>query len=124
MKYIKTDRAPAPIGPYSQAIEANGTVYTSGQIAIDVNNANTIPQSINEQTHLVIKNLDHVLNAAGLNLANVVKTTIYLKNMDDFAVVNSVYSQYFDASKPARSTVEVSRLPKDVRIEMDCVAVR
>ncbi len=124
MKKIKTDRAPAPIGPYSQAIEANGTVYTSGQIAIDVNNANAIPESINEQTHLVIKNLDNVLNAASLKLANVVKTTIYLKNMDDFSTVNSVYSQYFDTSKPARSTVEVSRLPKDVLIEMDCVAVR
>jgi len=124
MKKIKTDRAPAPIGPYSQAIEANGTVYTSGQIAIDVNNANAIPESINEQTHLVIKNLDNVLNAASLKLANVVKTTIYLKNMDNFSTVNSVYSQYFDTSKPARSTVEVSRLPKDVLIEMDCVAVR
>ncbi len=124
MKQIKTALAPAPIGPYSQAIMAGGVLYVSGQIAIDVNNNNQIPESIEDQTHIVIRNLKNVLKEAGLELNNIVKTTIYLKDMNDFVAVNTIYAEYFNISKPARATVEVSRLPKDVRIEMDCIALK
>jgi len=124
MRQINTDKAPTPIGPYSQAIDAGGVVYASGQIAIDINNDNQIPESVEAQTHLVVRNLQSVLIEAGLDLKHIVKTTIYLVDMNDFAKVNKIYAEYFNVSKPARATVEVSRLPKDVRIEMDCIAVR
>ena len=124
MKIINSDKAPAPIGPYSQAVEANGMIFLSGQIAIDRDNDNRIPPDVESQTRQVIKNMRAVLAEAGSALDKVVKTTIYLADMNDFAAVNSIYAEYFDASKPARATVEVSRLPKDVKIEIDCIALK
>lgn len=122
MKSIKTDRAPAPIGPYSQAIESNGLIFTSGQIAIDPNTNNLIDGDVVAQAKQVFENLKAVLEAAGSGLNHVVKTTIYLKNMNDFGQVNEIYAQYFGQAVPARSTVEVACLPKDVLIEVDCIA--
>jgi len=124
MKIIQSEKAPAPIGPYSQAVEANGMIFLSGQIAIDRDNANRIPEDVESQTRQVIKNMQAVLAAAGVSLERVVKTTIYLADMNDFAAVNAIYAEFFEASKPARATVEVSRLPKDVKVEIECVAVR
>ena len=122
MKFINSESAPAPIGPYSQAIAAGDLIFTSGQIALDAGTGQIVSQNIEEQTHRVIKNLEAVLLAGNSNLSKVVKTTIYLANMDDFATVNDIYAQYFAASKPARSTVEVSCLPRNVLIEIDCIA--
>ena len=122
MKVIKTDQAPAPIGPYSQAIETNGLIFTSGQIAIDPKTNALVEGDVITQARQVFENLKAVLEAAGSDLDHVVKTTIFLKNMSDFARVNEIYAQYFGRSVPARSTVEVARLPKDVLIEVDCIA--
>lgn len=122
---IRTDRAPAPVGPYNQAVIASGrTLYASGQIAIDpATNQLVHGGDVAKQTEQVMRNLAAVLEAAGATFANVVKTTIFLKNMDDFATVNGVYAQFFDeATAPARATVEVARLPKDVLVEIDCIA--
>jgi 2-iminobutanoate/2-iminopropanoate deaminase len=122
---IRTDRAPAPVGPYNQAVIASGrTLYASGQIAIDpATNQLVHGGDVAKQTEQVMHNLAAVLEAAGATFANVVKTTIFLKNMDDFATVNGVYAQFFDeATAPARATVEVARLPKDVLVEIDCIA--
>ncbi len=124
MKIIQSEKAPAPIGPYSQAVEANGMIFLSGQIAIDRDNANHIPEDVETQARQVIKNMQAVLAAAGVGLEQVVKTTIYLADMNDFAAVNAVYAEFFDVSKPARATVEVSGLPKGVKIEIDGIAVR
>jgi len=123
MKQILSAKAPQPIGPYSQAVEAQGFVFASGQIALDAA-GKIVSDDVADQTEQVILNLEAVLQAAGLGLTQVVKTTIYLKNMDDFGLVNDIYSRFFNTSKPARATVEVSRLPKDVHIEMDCIAVK
>ncbi len=123
MKIIESKKAPSPIGPYSQAIEANGFVFTSGQIAIDPESNQLIDGDAAMQAEQVLKNLRHVLQAAGISFENVVKTTIYIKNMDDFSVINNIYAQYFPAKPPARSTIEVARLPKDVLVEIDCIAV-
>lgn len=120
---IKSDQAPAPIGPYSQAIAWNNLIFTSGQIALDTAGGNLIEGGVTKQTEQVLKNLEAVLAAAGSSFDAVLKTTIYLKNMDDFSRVNEVYAQCFGSSLPARSTVEVSRLPKDVLVEIDCIAV-
>ncbi len=122
MKSIKTDKAPAPIGPYSQAIESNGLIFTSGQIAIDPKSNTLIDGDVVAQAKQVFENLKAVLEAAGSDLNHVVKTTIFLKNMNDFGQVNEIYAQYFGQAVPARSTVEVARLPKDVLIEVDCIA--
>jgi len=122
---IRTDRAPAPVGPYNQAVIASGrTLYASGQIAIDpATNQLVHSGDVAKQTEQVMHNLAAVLEAAGATFAHVVKTTIFLKNMDDFATVNGVYAQFFDeATAPARATVEVARLPKDVLVEIDCIA--
>ncbi|GAB4356121.1 MAG: RidA family protein [Cyanophyceae cyanobacterium] len=122
---IRTDRAPAPVGPYNQAVIASGrTLYASGQIAIDpATNQLVHGGDVAKQTEQVMRNLAAVLDAAGATFAHVVKTTIFLKNMDDFATVNGVYAQFFDeATAPARATVEVARLPKDVLVEIDCIA--
>lgn len=122
---IRTDRAPAPVGPYNQAVITSGrTLYASGQIAIDpATNQLVHGGDVAKQTEQVMHNLAAVLEAAGATFANVVKTTIFLKNMDDFATVNGVYAQFFDeATAPARATVEVARLPKDVLVEIDCIA--
>jgi 2-iminobutanoate/2-iminopropanoate deaminase len=114
--------APQPIGPYSQAVQVDKLIFSSGQIALDPQSGNLVEGDAGTQTKQVIENLKTVLESAGSSLAKVVKTTIYLKNMDDFARVNEVYGSYFAQSMPARSTVEVARLPKDVFVEIDCIA--
>jgi len=118
---ISTDRAPAAIGPYSQAVKAGPLVFVSGQIPLETDGT-LKAQGIAEQTRRVLENLRAVLEAGGLTLADVLKTTVYLSNLSDFSVLNAVYAEFFGASKPARSTVEVSRLPKDVLVEIDCIA--
>ncbi len=121
-KIITTDRAPQPIGPYSQAIVAGSFIFTSGQIAIDPESGQLIDGGVEEQTVRVLENLKAVLEAAGSSMDQVVKTTIFLQNMADFSKVNEIYARYFGKALPARSTVEVGRLPKDVSIEIDCIA--
>ncbi len=121
---IYTKKAPEPIGPYSQAIEANGFIFTSGQIAINPETGSLLTGSAAEQVRLVIENLKAVLESGGSALNNVVKTTIFLKDMEDFGAVNEVYAEFFGEGLPARSTVEISRLPKDVLVEIDCIAVK
>ena len=121
-KIITSSHAPEPIGPYSQAIQLGNLLFTSGQIAIDPNTSELILGNIAEQTKRVLNNLSAVLKDGGASPDTVLKTTIYLKNMDDFSVVNEIYSQFFARALPARSTVEVSRLPKDVLVEIDCIA--
>lgn len=121
-KIIKTEHAPQAVGPYSQAVEAGSFIFVSGQIPIDPESGNVIQADIKAQTRLIMENARAILSAAGATLASVVKTTIYLKNMADFAAVNEVYGGYFPSEPPARATVEVSRLPKDVAIEMDFIA--
>ena len=122
MHYIDTDTAPAAIGPYSQAVAENGWVYTSGQIALDPTSGQVVGTEIRAQTRQALLNLENVLLAAGSRLSKLVKTTVYLKNMDDFAAMNEVYAEVMGGFAPARSTVEVSRLPKDVLVEIDCIA--
>ena len=124
LKSIKTKDAPEPIGPYSQAIESNGFIFTSGQIAILPSTGQLLVGDVVEQTRLVLNNLKAVLSVAGSGMDQIVKTTIYLSNMDDFPKVNAVYAEYFNESPPARSTVEVSRLPKNVLVEIDCIATK
>ena len=125
-KIIKTDNAPEPVGPYNQAIAATGQMlFISGQIAIDTKtNQIVYREDVSKQTEQVMANLEAILTEASTNWSNVVKTTVYLKNMDDFATVNNVYAKYFDPENaPARACVEVARLPKDVLVEIDCIAV-
>lgn len=119
---VATNNAPQAIGPYSQAIKAGGFVFTSGQIAIDPATGNVIEGDVAAQTDRVMKNLAAVLAAAGSGLHRVVKTTVFLKSMGDFATMNEVYGRHFGNHRPARSTVEVARLPKDVLVEIDVVA--
>jgi 2-iminobutanoate/2-iminopropanoate deaminase len=121
---IYSEQAPAPIGPYSQAILAGNTLYVSGQIAIDPTSGELMNDSIENETTQVMKNLEAVLKAAGMTFGNIVKTTIFLKDMNTFATVNSIYGKSFQQNPPARETVEVSRLPKDVRVEISCIAVK
>ncbi|MGM0884798.1 MAG: RidA family protein [Bacillota bacterium] len=118
---ISTDRAPAAIGPYSQAIKLGGLLFTSGQIPLDAS-GQLVEGGIEEQTHQVFRNLEAVLAAAGAGFQDVVKTTVFMKDMNQFATVNSIYSSYFGDHKPARSTVEVARLPKDVFVEIEVIA--
>jgi 2-iminobutanoate/2-iminopropanoate deaminase len=120
---IATNDGPKAIGPYSQAIRANGFVFVSGQVAIDPATQQVIDGNVAVQTERVLKNLAGILQAAGSRLANVVRTTVFLKNMGDFAVMNEVYGKYFTSEPPARSTVEVARLPKDVLVEIDVIAL-
>ncbi len=120
---ISTNDAPKAIGPYSQAIRVNGFVFTSGQVAIDPATQQVITGDIAAQTDLVLKNLANILNAAGSGLEKVIKTTVYLKNMSEFTAMNEVYGRHFTENPPARSTVEVARLPKDVLVEIDAVAI-
>jgi 2-iminobutanoate/2-iminopropanoate deaminase len=124
IKSIKTKDAPEPIGPYSQAVESNGFIFTSGQIAINPLTGQLLDGTVAEQTRLVLDNLKAVLLAAGSNMDKIVKTTIFLNSMDDFPKVNEVYAEYFVKSFPARSTVEVNRLPKNVLVEIDCIAIK
>ena len=120
---VSTDKAPGAIGPYSQAVKAGGMVYCSGQIPIDPATGEFVSDDISEQTEQVLKNLGEVLAAAGVGFGNVVKTTIFLASMDDFALVNQVYGRYFSDNKPARATVQAARLPRDAKVEIDCIAV-
>lgn len=122
MKIINTDRAPAAIGPYSQAIATGKLLYTSGQIPIDPATGNVQGATMAEQAEQVLKNLQAVLTAAGASLDTVVKTTCFITNMDEFASFNEVYSRFFVANKPGRSCVEVSRLPKGVLCEVEAIA--
>ena len=119
---IRTKDAPQAIGPYSQAIEANGFVFVSGQIPIDPKTGIVALTDIQSQTKIVMENAKAILSAAGCRMSDVIKTTIYLKNMSDFGLVNDVYGSYFSADPPARATIEVSRLPKEVAIEIDFIA--
>lgn len=121
-KVVATKDAPQAIGPYSQAIKAGGFLFSSGQIAIDPQTGQVIEGDVTRQTDRVMKNLVAILKAAGLDLNHVVKTTVYLKSMGDFAKMNEVYGTHFGEHRPARSTVEVARLPKDVLVEIDVVA--
>ena len=119
---ISTEKAPGAIGPYSQAIKTGGMVFCSGQIPIDPATGEFVSNDVVEQTEQVLKNLSAVLDAAGTSLGNVVKTTVFLADMGDFAAMNEVYGRYFSENKPARATVQAARLPKDARVEIDCIA--
>jgi 2-iminobutanoate/2-iminopropanoate deaminase len=121
---VATDAAPRAIGPYSQAIEAGGFVFTSGQIPTDPKTGEFVAGGISEQTEQVLKNLSEVLKAAGCGLEDVVKTTVFLADMDDFAAMNETYGRYFVSDPPARSTVQAARLPRDARVEIDVIAVK
>ncbi|MEK6304276.1 MAG: RidA family protein [Acidobacteriota bacterium] len=120
---IHTDNAPKAIGPYSQAIKANGLVFASGQVALDPATMQIVEGGIREQTERVMNNLKAVLEAAGSSFERVVKTTVFLADMNDFAEMNEVYGRFFGEVPPARSTVEVARLPRDVRVEIDLIAL-
>jgi len=122
MKFIATNEAPSAIGPYSQAIAVGGMVYTSGQIALNTK-GEMVGNDVETQTHQVMKNLEYVLMAAGAEYGDVIKTTIFLADMDDFLKVNAIYAQYFGDHKPARSTVAVKTLPKNALVEIDCMAL-
>jgi 2-iminobutanoate/2-iminopropanoate deaminase len=119
---IASDAAPAPIGPYSQAVRSGKTIYCSGQIALDPGSGTLVDGDVSAQAEQVMKNLGAVLAAANCDYGDVVKTTIFLVDMNDFAAVNAVYGRYFDATKPARSTVAVAGLPRGARVEIDCIA--
>jgi 2-iminobutanoate/2-iminopropanoate deaminase len=124
-KVVQTDSAPKALGPYSQAIVASGMVYCAGQIPLDPKTGNIVAGGVAEQTHQVLKNLRAVLKAAGSDLDRAVKTTVFIKNMNDFAAMNEVYGrpEYFGTAAPARSTAEVARLPRDVLVEIELVAL-
>lgn len=121
---IFTNEAPAPIGPYSQAVKAGNTLYISGQIALDAESGELINENITEETHAVMKNLEAVLRKTGFGFDNVVKCSIFIKDMGQFGTINDAYGQYFKTNPPARETVEVARLPKDVNVEISCIAVK
>lgn len=123
-KKIYTDNAPAPIGPYSQAVIGSGCfVFTAGQIPIDPASGQVIEGDIKNQTRQVLKNLQAVLEASGATLHSVVKTTVFMKDMNEFAGMNEVYGEYFTNTSPARSTIEVARLPRDVKVEIEAIAL-
>lgn len=121
-KEIRSHRSPAPIGPYSQAILVDGVLYVSGQIAYDAN-GKYHNQDIKTETHQVMRNIENILGEVALDFSHVVKCSIFVKNMDNFQQINEVYATYFSEVPPARETVEVSRLPKDVNVEISCIAV-
>ena len=121
---INTKNAPAAIGPYSQAVLVNKTLYCSGQIAINPKDNLIINSSIKEETEMIMKNIFEILSSARMNFDNIVKCTIFLKNMDDYNEVNKVYSKYFKSDPPAREAVEVSKLPKNVNVEISTIAVK
>lgn len=121
MKTVSTDKAPAALGPYSQAQIVGNLVYTSGQIGVDPATG-VAPEGVEAQAHQVFKNLCELLKAASSDISKVVKTTVFIKNMDDFALINSIYGQYFTEPYPARSCVEVARLPKDLLVECEVIA--
>ena len=123
---VYSEQAPAPIGPYSQAIQAGNTIYVSGQIALDATTGQLIGNGdVAAETHQVMRNLQAVLSAAGYTLADVVKSSIFVKDLGNFGLINEIYGSYFSADyAPARETVEVARLPKDVQVEISCIAVK
>mgnify|MGYP006075120041 FL=1 len=123
-KIIETNNAPAPIGPYSQAVLSKNTLYTSGQIAINPKSGKLILESIELETTQVMDNMKAILKEAGMNFDHVVKASIFISNMDDFTQINTVYNQYFTSDYPARETVQVARLPKDVNVEISMIAVK
>ncbi len=123
LKPVRTEKAPAAIGPYSQAVVAGNLVYTAGQIALDPATMQIVGSTIEEQTTQVFENLRAILESAGASLQSVVKTTVFLSDMGEFAAMNEVYARYFGDHKPARSTVQAARLPKDVKVEIDALAV-
>lgn len=120
---IKTCHAPNPIGPYSQAIRANGFIFISGQIPVRPDTGKIVEGDIASQTHQAMKNMIAILDAAGSSLANVVKTTVFLTNLDDFPGFNRIYEEYFGEVKPARSTIQVARLPKEVLLEIEAIGI-
>jgi|SRR6056300_608924 2-iminobutanoate/2-iminopropanoate deaminase len=122
-KVIHTADAPAAIGPYSQAVAVNNLLYTSGQIALDPNSGELKDESLSQETHQVMTNMEAVLKAGSTSFEHVVKTTIFLKDMNDFNAVNEIYATYFKDSFPARETVQVAKLPKDVRVEISMIAL-
>lgn len=122
-RLVQTDAAPAAIGPYSQAVVHGELIFTAGQIPLDAGSGELVTGGIAAQTEQVIRNLQAVLEAAGSSLAGVVKTTVYLGDMDDFPLMNEVYSRFFSEHRPARSTVQVARLPRDCGVEIECVAI-
>lgn len=121
---VYSSNAPEPIGPYSQAIKAGNMLFISGQVAIQKPSGNLVLGNITDETHQVMKNLSEILKAAGMDFSNVAKSTIFLKDMNNFPKVNEVYGSFFKDMPPARETVEVSRLPKDVNVEISCIAVK
>jgi 2-iminobutanoate/2-iminopropanoate deaminase len=123
MQIIATPDAPPAIGPYSQAIVHNGMAYLSGQIPLDPATVQVVEGDITIQTHRVLDNIAAVLAACGSSMSQIIKTTVFLKDMGEFAAMNAVYAQYFALNPPARSTVEVARLPRDVRVEIECIAI-
>ena len=123
-KVIQIPGAPAPIGPYSQAILVNDTLYVSGQIPLDPVSGSLVSDSIENATHQVMKNILALVNEAGMSVENIVKCSIFLKDLGNFEAVNEIYGSYFRSLPPARETVQVSRLPKDVDIEISCIAVK
>ena len=120
---VETVLAPKALGPYSQALKAGGFVFCSGQIPIDPATGAVTASTVEDQTRRAVENLRNVLEAAGSSLSKVVKTTVFIKNMDDFSALNAVYAEMFGGAKPARSCVEVARLPKDVLVEIECIAL-
>ena len=123
-KIISTDKAPAAIGPYSQAVWAGDLLFASGQIPMDPATGDIVAGGVQAQAHQSLKNVKAILEAAKLGFENVVKATVFIKDMNDFAAINEVYAEYFTAPFPARSCVEVARLPKDVKIEIEAIAIR
>ena len=121
---VATDKAPKAIGPYSQAIVADNTIYTAGQVALDPQTGELVGTTVVEQTEQVLKNITAVLAASGSSLGQVVKTTVYLTDMADFAAMNEVYARHFGGHRPARSTVQAAGLPKGARVEIDAIAIR
>ena len=119
---ISTENAPGAIGPYSQAVKTGGMIFCSGQIPIDPATGDFVSDNVAEQTEQVLKNLEAVLKAGGAGLGNVVKTTVFLADMNDFTAMNEVYSRFFNENKPARATVQAARLPRDARVEIECIA--
>jgi 2-iminobutanoate/2-iminopropanoate deaminase len=120
---VTTDRGPKPIGPYSQAIKANGFLFASGQVALDPKTNELVTGDIRQQTERVMENIKGILEAAGSNLQHAVKTTVFLKDLNDFPAMNEVYARYFTTAPPARSTVQVTRLPKDALVEIEVIAL-
>ncbi|HEX4542914.1 MAG TPA: RidA family protein [Candidatus Acidoferrum sp.] len=120
---VLTDRGPKPIGPYSQAIRANGFLYVSGQVALDAKTGEMMAGDISQQTERTLENVRGIVEAAGSKMSHVVKATVFLKDMNEFAAMNQVYARYFPLAPPARSTVQVARLPKDALVEIEVIAI-